>query len=456
MTDILLYNTLTREKAPFIPLDNSNIRVYACGPTVYDRIHVGNARPIVVFDVLVRLLRHRFSKVTYVRNITDVDDKIITRATERQIDIGTLCADTIHCFHEDIAALGTLPPDHEPRATDFVGEMIGMIETLIEKGHAYVAEGHVLFSVATMPAYGALSRRSMDDMIAGARVEVAPYKRDAADFVLWKPSSDDQPGWENPFDDRKGRPGWHIECSAMAQHYLGPTFDIHGGGLDLVFPHHENEMAQSCCAHDTEIMASVWMHNGFVTMGEEKMSKSLGNMIRAHEAIAAHRGETVRAALLAAHYRAPVVLGDDAFGEARNVLDRLYRAAGDAAADRKAIDPAFLAALSDDLNTPAAMARLHELAGAANKGDATAVIALKSSAQLLGLLQSDAEAWARGDAAASATDGMDAAMIEARIAARKAARADRDFAKADAIRDDLAAQGITLEDAPDGTIWRRN
>ena len=456
MTDILLYNTLTREKAPFIPLDNSNIRVYACGPTVYDRIHVGNARPIVVFDVLVRLLRHRFSKVTYVRNITDVDDKIITRATERQIDIGTLCADTIHCFHEDIAALGALPPDHEPRATDFVGEMIGMIETLIEKGHAYVAEGHVLFSVATMPAYGALSRRSMDDMIAGARVEVAPYKRDAADFVLWKPSSDDQPGWENPFDDRKGRPGWHIECSAMAQHYLGPTFDIHGGGLDLVFPHHENEMAQSCCAHDTEIMASVWMHNGFVTMGEEKMSKSLGNMIRAHEAIAAHRGGTVRAALLAAHYRAPVALGDDAFGEARNVLDRLYRAAGDAAADRKAIDPAFLAALSDDLNTPAAMARLHELAGAANKGDATAAIALKSSAQLLGLLQSDAEAWARGDAAASATDGMDAAMIEARIAARKAARADRDFAKADAIRDDLAAQGISLEDGPDGTIWRRN
>ena len=456
MTDILLYNTLTREKAPFIPLDSSNIRVYACGPTVYDRIHVGNARPIVVFDVLVRLLRHRFSKVTYVRNITDVDDKIITRATERQIDIGTLCADTIQCFHEDIAALGALPPDHEPRATDFVGEMIGMIETLIEKGHAYVAEGHVLFSVATMPAYGALSRRSMDDMIAGARVEVAPYKRDAADFVLWKPSSDDQPGWENPFDDRKGRPGWHIECSAMAQHYLGPTFDIHGGGLDLVFPHHENEMAQSCCAHDTEIMASVWMHNGFVTMGEEKMSKSLGNMIRAHEAIAAHRGETVRAALLAAHYRAPVALGDDAFGEARNVLDRLYRAAGGAAAVHKAIDPAFLAALSDDLNTPAAMARLHELAGAANKGDATAAVTLKSSAQLLGLLQSDAEAWARGDAAASATDGMDAAMIEAHIVARKAARAARDFAKADAIRDDLAAQGITLEDGPDGTIWRRN
>ena len=455
MTEIMLYNTLTREKAAFTPLDPENIRIYACGPTVYDRIHVGNARPIVVFDVLVRLLRHRFDKVTYVRNITDVDDKIIARAAERQIDIGGLCEDTIRCFHQDIAALGALPPDHEPRATEFIDGMIAMIATLIEKGHAYVAEGHVLFSVATMPSYGALSRRSMDDMIAGARVEVAPYKRDAADFVLWKPSSDDQPGWDNPFDSRKGRPGWHIECSAMARHYLGETFDIHAGGLDLVFPHHENEIAQSCCAHDTEIMATVWMHNGFVTMGDEKMSKSLGNMIRAHEAIAAHRGETVRAALLAAHYRAPVALGDDAFAEARNVLERLYRAAGTAKADPAAIDDAFLAALSDDLNTPAAMARLHELAGAANKGDGDAAIALRSSAGLLGLLERGAEEWARGDRAGDADGGLDEAAIEAQIAERKAARAGRDFARADAIRDELAAQGITLEDGPEGTIWRR-
>jgi cysteinyl-tRNA synthetase len=311
-----------------------------------------------------------------------------------------------------------------------------------------------------MPAYGKLSRRSMDDMIAGARVEVAPYKRDAADFVLWKPSNDDQPGWDNPFDSRKGRPGWHIECSAMAKHYLGDTFDIHAGGLDLVFPHHENEIAQSCCAHDTDIMARVWMHNGFVTMGDEKMSKSLGNMIRAHEAITAHRGETVRAALLAAHYRAPVSLGEDAFAESRNVLDRLYRAVGTVSADVDAIDMVFLDALSDDLNTPAAMARLHELAGAANKGDGAAAVALKSSAGLLGLLESSAEEWARGGDTEMASGGGDEAAIkveiEAQIEARNAARAARDFGAADAIRDDLAARGILLEDGPDGTIWRRS
>ena len=460
MTDITLYNTLSREKEPFTPLDAGNVRIYACGPTVYDRIHVGNARPIVVFDVLVRLLRHRYPQVTYVRNITDVDDKIITRAAENDIDIGQLCDDTIDCFHRDIAALGALPPDYEPRATAFIDEMIAMIALLIDKGHAYVAEGHVLFSVATMPAYGKLSRRSMDDMIAGARVEVAPYKRDAADFVLWKPSNDDQPGWDNPFDSRKGRPGWHIECSAMAKHYLGDTFDIHAGGLDLVFPHHENEIAQSCCAHDTDIMARVWMHNGFVTMGDEKMSKSLGNMIRAHEAITAHRGETVRAALLAAHYRAPVSLGEDAFAESRNVLDRLYRAVGTVSADVDAIDMVFLDALSDDLNTPAAMARLHELAGAANKGDGAAAVALRSSASLLGLLESSAEEWARGGDTEMAGDGGDEAAIkveiEAQIEARNAARAARDFGAADAIRDDLAARGILLEDGPDGTIWRRS
>ena len=333
MSGIRLHNTLTRSKDEFTPLDPSHVRVYACGPTVYDRIHVGNARPIVVFDVLVRLLRRSFERVTYVRNITDVDDKIITRAAERSIGIDRLCEDTIACFHEDVAALGALPPDHEPRATEFIGGMIDMIQTLIDGGFAYAAEGHVLFSVAKMPAYGVLSGRSMEDMIAGARVEVAPYKRDPADFVLWKPSSEDQPGWENPFSDTPGRPGWHIECSAMARHYLGETFDIHAGGLDLVFPHHENEIAQSCCAHGTDIMAAYWLHNGYVTMGDEKMSKSLGNILQAHEAIAAHRGETVRAGLLGAHYRAPVALTEAALVEARNVLDRLYRAVGDAAPD---------------------------------------------------------------------------------------------------------------------------
>ena len=453
MTSLRLHNTLTRSKDEFIPLDPAHVRVYACGPTVYDRIHVGNARPIVVFDVLVRLLRRLYPKVTYVRNITDVDDKIITRAGERGIGIDRLCADTIACFHEDVAALGALPPDHEPRATEFIDDMIAMIQTLIKGGFAYAAEGHVLFSVAAMPAYGALSGRSMEDMIAGARVEVAPYKRDPADFVLWKPSSEDQPGWDNPFSETPGRPGWHIECSAMAKHYLGPTFDIHAGGLDLVFPHHENEIAQSCCAHGTDIMAAYWLHNGYVTMGEEKMSKSLGNILAAHEAIAAHRGETVRTALLAAHYRAPVALTDDALAEARNVLDRLYRAVGDVDADEGAVDEAFLAALADDLNTPAAMARLHELAGAANRGDADAAVALKSSAVLLGLLEKTDDDWARGD---TAKDGLDDAAIEAAIEARKAARANRDFAAADAIRDDLAANGILLEDGPDGTTWRRS
>jgi cysteinyl-tRNA synthetase len=453
MTTLRLHNTLTRSKDAFVPLDPAHIRVYACGPTVYDRIHVGNARPIVVFDVLVRLLRRLYPKVTYVRNITDVDDKIITRAGERGIGIDRLCADTIACFHDDVAALGALPPDHEPRATEFIDDMIAMIQTLIEGGFAYAAEGHVLFSVASMPAYGALSGRSMEDMIAGARVEVAPYKRDPADFVLWKPSSDDQPGWENPFSDTLGRPGWHIECSAMAKHYLGPTFDIHAGGLDLVFPHHENEIAQSCCAHDTEIMAAYWLHNGYVTMGEEKMSKSIGNILAAHEAIAEHRGETVRTALLAAHYRAPVALSDDALAEARNVLDRLYRAVGDVAADDDAVDDAFLGALADDLNTPSAMARLHELAGDANRGDSGAAVALKSSAGLLGLLEKTAGDWARGD---TGTGDLDDAAIEAAIEARKQARANRDFAAADAIRDDLAANGILLEDGPAGTVWRRS
>ena len=465
MPELRLHNTLSGTKELFVPLDPSHIRVYACGPTVYDRVHIGNARPIVVFDVLVLLLRHLYPRVTYVRNITDVDDKIINRARDKNIGIDQLCNDTIANFQDDVAALGALPPDHEPRATDFIADMIQMIGHLIEKGHAYVADGHVLFSVATMPAYGKLSGRSMDDMIAGARVEVAPYKRDPADFVLWKPSDDDQPGWDNPFSTSRGRPGWHIECSAMARHYLGETFDIHAGGIDLVFPHHENEIAQSCCAHGTDIMAKYWVHNGFVTMGDEKMSKSLGNLVMACDAIKTHRGETVRAALLAAHYRAPAALPDGAMTEARNVLDRLYRAVGDASFDAGAIDSGVVAALCDDLNTPAAMARLHELAGAANRGDGDAAIALKTNARLLGLLGQTADQWAKGvvslSADLSASTSMQADIevvneeIDLKISARNQARADRDFAAADAIRDELAAGGVILEDGPDGTIWRR-
>jgi len=456
MSKIQLYNTLSRQKELFTPLDPSHIRVYACGPTVYGRIHVGNARPIVVFDVLVRVLRRLYDRVTYVRNITDVDDKINDRAAANGQSIDELCADTIVSFHADTAALGAVPPDVEPRATHHIDQMIAMISLLIDKGHAYAADGHVLFQVSTMPHYGALSKRSMEDMIAGARVEVAPYKRAPEDFVLWKPSTTSQPGWDSPWG--RGRPGWHIECSAMAKAYLGEVFDIHAGGLDLIFPHHENEIAQSCCAHGTSHMAKYWLHNGFVTMNDEKMSKSLGNIITVAEATARYRPEVLRAALLSAHYRAPLDLSENAMQDAQNSLDRLYRAAGTAKPSDMALDDAFMACLCDDLNTPAAMARLHELARLANKGDQAAAAALKSSAELIGLLRGTADDWAKAGSAAGDSDDtqLDDATIDAEIAARNAARAARDFATADAIRDRLAAAGIILEDGQDGTGWRRS
>ena len=456
MSKIQLYNTLSRQKELFTPLDPSHIRVYACGPTVYGRIHVGNARPIVVFDVLVRVLRRLYDRVTYVRNITDVDDKINDRAVANGQSIDELCADTIVSFHADTAALGAVPPDVEPRATHHIDQMIAMISLLIDKGHAYAADGHVLFQVSTMPHYGALSKRSMEDMIAGARVEVAPYKRAPEDFILWKPSTTSQPGWDSPWG--RGRPGWHIECSAMAKAYLGEVFDIHAGGLDLIFPHHENEIAQSCCAHGTSHMARYWLHNGFVTMNDEKMSKSLGNIITVAEATARYRPEVLRAALLSAHYRAPLDLSENAMQDAQNSLDRLYRAAGKAKPSDMALDDAFMACLCDDLNTPAAMARLHELARLANKGDQAAAAALKSSAELIGLLRDTADDWAKAGSAVSDSDDtkLDDAIIDAEIAARNAARAARDFATADAIRDRLAAAGIILEDGQDGTGWRRS
>ena len=456
MSKIQLYNTLSRQKELFTPIDPSHIRVYACGPTVYDRIHVGNARPIVVFDVLVGVLRRFYDRVTYVRNITDVDDKINDRAAANGQSIDALCADTIASFHADTAALGAVPPDEEPRATHHIDQMIAMISLLIDKGHAYAADGHVLFQVSTMPHYGALSKRSMEDMIAGARVEVAPYKRAPEDFILWKPSTTSQPGWDSPWG--RGRPGWHIECSAMATAYLGEVFDIHAGGLDLIFPHHENEIAQSCCAHGTSHMARYWLHNGFVTMNDEKMSKSLGNVITVAEATARYRPEVLRAALLSAHYRAPLDLSENAMQDAQNSLDRLYRAAGAAKPSDMALDDAFMACLCDDLNTPAAMARLHELARQANKGDQAAAAALKSSAELIGLLRDTADDWAKAGSAVNDSDNtqLDDATIDAEIAARNAARAARDFATADAIRDRLAAAGIILEDGEDGTGWRRS
>ena len=443
-----LYNTASRSKDAFVPLVPDAVGIYACGPTVYDSIHVGNARPLIVFDVLVRLLRAQFPKVTYVRNITDVDDKINARSAERGISIDALCAETIAQYEADTKALNVLAPDVEPRATHHIAEMIQMIEQLIVKNHAYEAEGHVLFSVHTMSDYGSLSGRSMDDMIAGARVEVAPYKKDPADFVLWKPSEAGQPGWDSPWGF--GRPGWHIECSAMSAAYLGTMFDIHAGGLDLIFPHHENELAQSKCAHNTEIMAKYWLHNGYVTVDGEKMSKSLGNFTTVKAALEKHRGEAVRYALMSAHYTAPLDYSDKSVQEAKSALDRLYRAANDAAPTQ--IDPEFLAALEDDLNIPLALSRLHALGKAANKGDINAAGALRASAELLGLLEEPLQSWLQS---AAQETGLSDADIDKKIQERTEARANRDFATADAVRDELNAAGIDLLDGPDGTSWQR-
>jgi cysteinyl-tRNA synthetase len=445
MSRLTFHNTLTRKKSAFTPLDESHVRIYACGPTVYDRIHVGNARPVVLFDVLVRLLRHHYPKVTYVRNITDIDDKINARALDVGVSIRDLTVETTKAFHDDCAALKTQAPDVEPRATDHIMEMIGMITTLIEKGHAYEAENHVLFDVSSMEDYGRLSRHSAEELLAGARVEVAPFKKDAGDFVLWKPSDETQPGWESPWG--YGRPGWHIECSAMSAAYLGEVFDIHAGGIDLIFPHHENEIAQSRCAHDKPMMAQVWMHNGYVTVNGEKMAKSLGNFTTVADVLKQFPGEAVRYALLAAHYRAPLDFSVTGVGEAKSALDSLYRAVEGAGAE-VAPDQTVLDALGDDLNTPKALASLHDLARQANKGDASCRDRLKSSAALLGLLQDEPDHWFKGNA------GGDTAIL-ALINARDKAKADKNFAEADRIRDELVASGIVLEDTPKGTVWRR-
>lgn len=450
-------NTLTRTKEEFEPIDPGHVRVYACGPTVYQRIHIGNARPIIVFDVLFRLLKHLYPKVTYVRNITDIDDKIMAQAVDNGESIEALTERTAKAFQDDCTALGCLEPTHEPRATQYVPQMIDMIADLIDKGHAYAAEGHVLFAVPSYADYGRLSRRPRDEQIAGARVEVAPYKRDPADFVLWKPSDDGQPGWESPWG--RGRPGWHIECSAMSNALLGVPFDIHAGGLDLIFPHHENEIAQSCCAHASDRMARFWLHNGFVDMSGEKMSKSVGNVVRVNEALEmadsdpARQGEILRFWMLSAHYRQPLDFAIKGLGRAKAQLDRFYGAMARAGDSEPAAPlPPIMAALEDDLNTPAAVSALHEQLGvlnAAKEVDKPKLAAeLRASAALLGLLQLDANAWLQGDT------GSDA-QIEEAIAERIAARKARDFARADSIRDTLASQGIILEDGPGGTTWRR-
>jgi cysteinyl-tRNA synthetase len=455
-----LYNTLTRKKEPFVPMDPAHVGLYVCGPTVYDSAHIGNARPVIVFDVLYRLLMRLYPTVTYVRNITDVDDKINAKSKESGQPIGAITERTTKAFHEDVGALGVLAPTVEPRATAHIAQMIEMIAVLIAKGHAYEAEGHVLFSVPSMPTYGQLSRRSQDEMIAGARVEVAPYKRDAADFVLWKPSGPDLPGWDSPWG--RGRPGWHIECSAMSKQYLGETFDIHAGGQDLVFPHHENEIAQSTCANGAPF-ARYWLHNGFLLVEGEKMSKSLGNFFTVRDLLDQAPGEAIRLAMLSTHYHQPFDWTAEGLTRAKAALDRLYtalRLAEDVEPEgRDTVPTPVLAALEDDLNTPLAISHLHELAGVLNKAEdsaerARAKGALLAAGDVLGVLQSSPESWFRW-APRTAESGMDEAEISALIDARLAARKAKDFARADEIRAQLAAGGIILEDGPQGTTWKR-
>jgi cysteinyl-tRNA synthetase len=443
---LTLYNTLSHRKEPFRPLKPDSVGMYACGPTVWDFAHIGNARMAVVFDLLFRVLKRQYANVTYVRNVTDVDDKIIDAAKRNGEPIDSLTARTEKAYQEHMQALGVLPPSVQPRATQHIAEMIAMIETLVTKGNAYVAQGTVLFHVPSDPDYGGLSRQDRDGIIAGARVEVAPFKRDPADFVLWKPSAADQPGWDSPWG--RGRPGWHIECSAMAEKYLGRTFDIHGGGRDLIFPHHENEIAQSRCAHDGAPLARYWVHNGFITMGGDKMAKSVGNIVTAFDLLQRLDGETIRLTLLSAHYRQGLDWTDEVVEQNKKALDRWYRAAGDNIAVGEP-DAEFLAALDDDLNTPQAIARLHALADRALAGDAGAKAALKASAAVIGVLAKGAAAWFRGGTQA---DGAD---IEALIVERAAAKKARNFAEADRIRALLEARNIVLEDSPNGTTWRR-
>jgi cysteinyl-tRNA synthetase len=440
---LVVYNTLSREKEPFVPLDAGHVRLYVCGPTVYDYVHIGNARPVVVFDTLYRLLKRRYPRVTYVRNITDIDDRIIVRAADNGESIEALTDRTTDAYQGDMRRLGALAPDVEPRATRYVAEMVDMISRLIANGHAYAAEGHVLFSVPSMDDYGRLSRRSRDELIAGARVDVAPYKKDPADFVLWKPSTDAQPGWASPWG--RGRPGWHIECSAMSARHLGETFDIHAGGLDLIFPHHENEIAQSRSAFGHPFMATYWMHNGFLNISGEKMSKSLGNFFTVHELLDQYPGEAIRLLLLSAHYRQPLDFTHEGLTQAKATLDRWYGALrGKDATAAASVPKPVEDALNDDLNTPMAIGAIHQLVDPAE---------LRAGANALGLLQQDAEAWFRWTPAGSS--GPTDAEIDAAIEARQAARKARDFKESDRIRDDLKAKGVILEDGPKGTTWKR-
>ncbi len=460
MTTIKLHNSKTRKKEVFIPIDPDNVQMYVCGPTVYDRAHLGNARPVVVFDVLFRLLRHVYGAehVTYARNFTDVDDKINARAAESGREIGEITAETTQWFLDDMGALGALEPTHMPRATQYIPQMVAMIEDLIARGHAYAAEGHVLFAVDSWrEGYGQLSGRSVDDMIAGARVEVAPYKKNPMDFVLWKPSDAEQPGWDSPWG--RGRPGWHIECSAMSERFLGEQFDIHGGGIDLTFPHHENEIAQSQAAHG-EGFARYWMHVGLINIDSQKMSKSLGNFFTIKEVLAKYPAEVVRYFLLSAHYRSPLNYSDQALDNARDALERIYLSLREISVDDGAEYGDYLmhfnSAMLDDFNTPIALSVIfdcvRELNTLKTTGDpnvSACAGVLKRMASLLGIGQQDPNAFLQ-----TASSAVDAEKVESLIALRKAARAAKDFARADAIRDELDALGVVIEDGSGGTTWR--
>ncbi|KAF0807580.1 cysteinyl-tRNA ligase [Alcanivorax xiamenensis] len=457
-----LHNTLTGRKDDFIPLDPNRITLYVCGPTVYNYVHIGNARPVVVFDVLYRLLRRLYPQVVYARNITDIDDKIIKAAADNGEDIGELTARFTAAFEEDMARLNALTPTVVPKATDHIADMITMVETLIAKGHAYEADGHVLFAVESMPDYGKLSGRNLEDMLAGARVEVADYKRHPGDFVLWKPSGDDQPGWDSPWG--RGRPGWHIECSAMIHKHLGDVIDIHGGGQDLIFPHHENEIAQGCCAHGTEYVR-YWMHNGYINIDGEKMSKSLGNFRLVRELLKEYPGEVLRFALLSSHYRSPLNFSAEVLDQARQSLDGLYYALLGRGEQVDAVDDyvlpedhPVLLALRDDLNTAEAISALHAVAARLNKAALADKPVLKAEllagAELLGLLRTDPVAWFQNHG--SADDGLANDEIDALVAERTAAKKARDFARADQIRDQLKDAGIQLEDTREGTRWSRD
>jgi cysteinyl-tRNA synthetase len=450
-----LYNTLTRARQDFRPLDPANVRMYVCGPTVYDYAHIGNARPLIVFDVLYRLLRHLYGAehVAYVRNITDVDDKINARAAERGISIRELTEGTNAIFQADVAALGCLEPSVQPRATEHIAEMIAIVERLIASGHAYAADGHVLFDVPSMPDYGRLSRRPLDEMIAGARVDVAPYKRGDMDFVLWKPSKESEPGWDSPWG--RGRPGWHLECSAMSWKHLGETFDIHGGGIDLVFPHHENEIAQTRCAFGHEVMANYWMHNGFLQVEGEKMSKSLGNFVTIHELLHTENfggrkwpGEVLRLAMLRTHYRQPIDFTVKALEEAERELDRWYPIASQFPG-APLLDQGFIDALGDDLNTVEAVTELRRLYSEAVSEKPFAGQRLAGCGRLLGLFSDSLANWLQRKQSTIAAK--DREQIEALVSARNAARAAKDWAESDRIRNELAAMGVTLKDNKDGT-----